>query len=58
MVEHLIEHFGSGEYERLARDKSPACAQAFGDAGAAGDITGADIFFKREANDLNHNGPS
>jgi hypothetical protein len=58
VVEHLIEHFGSGEYERLARDKGSACAQSFGDAGAAGDITRADIFLEREANNLNHNGPS
>jgi hypothetical protein len=58
VIEHLIEDFGSGEYQRLARNKGSARAQSLGHAGAAGDITGADIFLKGETNDLNHDGPS
>jgi hypothetical protein len=58
VVKHLVQHFGSGENERLTRDEGSARAQTFRDAGAAGYIARADILFEREAHDFGHNEPS
>src|SRR5258705_412354 len=44
----------AGESEGFAGEKPSGGHAGFGDAGDAGDIAGADIFFEREADDFGH----
>ena len=48
----LPEQSDAGEGERLAGQKTSGGHAGFGDAGDAGDIAGADVFFKRETDDF------